>query len=211
MATLSKSAIYDAGKRSPEVPRIVYFNGERRNERYASGVTERFVDLNGNVVTCQLLGPGIARDPDKIQRARTELRRHKTRDGLVQAFIEHDKCPLRHGTRHLSSVVEEEFAEMPEALQRPCAEDPQVSMKTKKGIQYSEGCPHVQWLIVERTKKAKARVLERRGEYISPAETERQKLELARQQVDETRKVNERLVQAVEQVSTKQSRKAPSE
>ena len=49
MGSLSKSHIHDCGKRDPKLPRTVIVNGERRSERYPSGVTERYVSLQGNV------------------------------------------------------------------------------------------------------------------------------------------------------------------
>lgn len=212
MGSLSKSHVWDAGKRKPEMPRSVSFKGERRAERFPSGVVERFVDLQGNVVQCQLLSPGLAMDRDAINRARSQLHLRKSGDGSVVGFIEHDKCPMRHAVRFRHPVTEEEFASMPAELQQPCDCDPSPGRRTAKGIEYNEGCKHIQWIIASRAQREAERRASRRGNQVSVVELERQKLEVARQQADEQRKANERLLQLAEQqAGTAKTRKAPTE
>jgi hypothetical protein len=215
MGSLSKSHIHDCGKRDPKLPRTVIVNGERRSERYPSGVTQRFVSLQGNVVTCQLVQAGVPGSPDAIGRARIQLQRAKNADGSVQGFVEHDVCPLRHGAHLRSPLMEEEFAAMPEDLKRPCKEDPETRRVVKRGvnkhIEYLEPCAHIQWLIQSRRVREQARRDARSARQVSVMEIEQQKLELARQQVEETRKANERMVAAVENATGGKAKKAPTE
>src|SRR5688572_28103122 len=117
MGSLSKSNIYDAGKRpAPEKPRAVIFEGERRSEKWPQGTFERFVDLQGNVVNEQLCSPGVISSPDVIGRKRHALHFAKNTDGSVVGYVEHSKCPLRHGINMLNPGLENEFAEMPAEL-----------------------------------------------------------------------------------------------
>ena len=215
MGSLSKSHIHDAGKRDPKLPRTVIVNGERRSERYPSGVTERFVSLQGNVVTCMLLPAGVPKSPDLITRARLELHTAKNADRSVQGFVEHDRCPLRHGAHLRTPLMEDEFSAMPEELKRPCTSDPETSRIVKRGanrnIEYLDPCPHVQWLIQSRRTREQARRDARSARQVSVIEMERQKLELAKQQVEETRKANERMVAVVEGAASRTNRKAPTE
>lgn len=211
MASLSKGYAYDAGKRDPKVPRTVFVNGERRAEKFPSGIVERFVSLQGNVVQCQLLSPGLARSPDMIAKARAQLHRAKNADGSVHGFVEHDKCPLRHAAHLRSPEAEEEFAEMPMDLKRPCPEDPTIVTRGKKGRVYSDPCPHIQWLIQSRREREEARRAARSSRGESVMDMERKRVALAEQQLEETRKANERIAAAVESVTAPKPRKAPSE
>lgn len=215
MGSLSASSIHNAGKRDPKKPRTVIVKGERRSESWPSGVTEQFVSLQGNVVTCQLLPAGVAKSPDLIGRARGELHRAKNGDGTVQGFVEHDKCPLKHGVPYRSPLLEEEFALLPDDLKRPCKEDPVTKQIVQRGpnkfIEYLDPCPHIQWLIESRRQRENERRASRRARLDSVLEMERQKVELAKQQLEEQRKANEKLVSVVESAVARPARKAPTE
>jgi hypothetical protein len=211
MGSLSKGYAYDAGKRDPKVPRTVYVKGERRSEKYPSGVMDRFVNLQGNVVQCQLLSPGLARSPDAIARARSQLHQAKNADGSVKGFVEHDRCPLRHAANLRSTTAEEEFAAMPAELHRPCNEDPTVVTKGKKGREYHDPCPHIQWLIESRRTREAERRSARSGRTENVLEMERRKLEIAEQSLAEQRRANERMAQAVEQATARPPRKVTPE
>jgi hypothetical protein len=203
MASISKSYGYDVGRSGdPTKPRRVTYKGERRGEKVPRGVAERFVDLQGNVVVAQLVGPGIPPTQEAISRARADLHARKNNDGTIQGFVEHGKCPLRHGTRHRNELIEDEFAAMPEALQKPCGADPEGSTATKgaggvRTINHGDGCPHIEWLITERVRKEAERTASRRANRESPMDLERRKLAAMQQQADEARKTNEKLVEVL--------------
>lgn len=213
MGSLSKGYAYDAGKRDPKVPRTVYVKGERRSEKYPSGVIDRYVNLQGNVVQCQLLSPGLARSPDAIAKARGVLHRAKNSDGSVEGFIEHDRCPLRHAVNLRSPTLEAEFADMPMDMKRPCSEDPTVITRGKKGREYHDPCPHIQWVIDSRRAKEAERRSQRSGRTENVIEMERRKLAIAEQTLIEQRATNERMAQAVESAAAtpRAPRKAPTE
>lgn len=220
MGSLSKSNIYDAGKRKPDVPRIVYRKmedgtTERRSERWPSGVAERFVNLAGSQVTCQLLPAGVPKSPDGIGRARSELHRKVNGDKTVEGFVEYDKCPLRHGAHLRSARAEDEFAMMPDALKKPCSHDPETVRVIQRGqtrhLEYSDPCPHIKWLMESRQQRAIERSNARSARQIPQSEIEAQKLAIAQATLDEQRKTNERMAAAVEQVAGRQGRKAPTE
>lgn len=214
MGTFSATAIHNAGARDPKKPRTLIVGGERRAERYPSGVTERFVDLQGNVVQCQLLPSGIARDQDMINRARGQLHRTKNGDGSIKGFVEHDKCPIKHGAHMRTPEAEEEFSAMPDELKRPCQHNPDTRKIARRGAQrvleVSDPCPHIKWLIESRIKHEEERRNSRRTRQVSALDLEKQKLDIAKQQLDEQRKANEKMVAVVE-ASAGKGRKAQTE
>jgi hypothetical protein len=203
MASISKSYGYDVGKGGdPTKPRRATYKGEKRNEKVPRGHAERFVDLQGTVVVCQLVSPGVPATQEAVQRARTQLHAAKNNDGTVQGFVEHGKCPLRHGVRHRNEIIEAEFAALPEDLQRPCATDPAGSTRERAAgggiiVNHGDGCPHVEWLIVARREKESERTASRRARGDGVIEIERKKLALMEKQAAEAQKTNERLVEAL--------------
>jgi hypothetical protein len=212
MGSLSKSNIYDAGKRpAPEKPRAVMFNGERRSEKWPSGTFERFVDLQGNVVSEQLCSPGVVSSPDTINRKRHQLHTAKSADGTVQGYVEHSKCPLRHGINMLTPSLEQEFAEMPMEIKAPCKSDPVIATRAGKSapIEYKTGCPHIEWLIASRREREALRRAQRASKAESIIEIEKKKLEAIERQADAAVKANEKLVAFAE--SNQRGRKAPTE
>ncbi len=203
MASFSKQSHHNAGKRDPKVPRTVFYKGARRSERWPSGAIERFVDLQGNVVMVQLVPPGVPVTDEAKARARSSLHNRQNGDRSIQGFVEHDKCPLRHGARHRTAMLEEEFASLPEALQRPCVEDPQVAKRTSKGIEYGDACPHTLWLMESRRASEDVRRESRRARNVDHAA---EQLQVAKDQAEHTRSVNEKLISVVESLAAKPAR-----
>jgi hypothetical protein len=207
MGSISKSVAYNVGKSGdPAVPRRVTYKGSRRGEKIPRGVVERFVDLQGNVVTCSLVGPGIPATPDAIARERANLHARKNGDGTVIGYVEHGKCPLRHGTRHRNPVLEDEFTKMPAELQKPCDGDPAGSTRQRDAagtvVVHGDACPHIEWLISERRATALAR---QRNRGISALELEQRKVELLEAQTKAAQETQAKLVEAL---TTRQPRKA---
>lgn len=191
---------YDVGKfGDPSKPRRVTYSNERRSEKVPRGVAERFVDLQGNVVTCQLVGPGIPKTNDAVARGRTELHTRKNADGTVVGYVEHNKCPLRHGVQFRNKVIEEEFAGLPENLKRPCEQDPNPSQSMRDAagviIKHGDACPHVEWIIAARRKKESDRIASRLATRESVLDIERKKLAAAERAAEEQRKTNERMLE----------------
>ena len=213
--SMSKSIVNNAGARDPKIPRSITHKGERRSERYPSGLVERFVDLQGSVIQKQLVAPGIARTPDAIARSRTVMHNKANHDKSVRGFVEHDKCPIRHGVRHRNTTIEEEFAGMPTDLQAPCNSDPKVAERTAKGLVYHEGCPHIQWLMASRAAAERARRESRRATHI---DFQAEQLSLAKEQAADSRRVADKLTAVVERLDARPladkpaaPRKAPTE
>lgn len=215
MASISKSYGYDVGKGGdPSKPRMSTYKGERRPEKAPRGVWERFVDLQGNVVGVQLVPPGVPPTQEAISRARAAHHAMKNQDGTVQGYVEHAKCPLRHGARHRNEIIESEFAEMPQELQAPCPGDPAPSTVSRgpggqRIVNHGDGCEHIEWLIASRQHRERDRLKSRNESRMSAMDIERKKLELAQSQVEEQRKTNERIVEVLAQRSP--GRKASAE
>lgn len=202
MASISKSVAYDVGKfGDPSKPGKSTYKGERRGDKRPRGVVERFVDLQGNVVTAQLVGPGIPATPEAVSCARANLHAAKSTDGVIQGFVEHGKCPLRHGTRHRNELIEQEFAAMPADLQRPCSEDPALPRRTKDAsgvtIHYGDGCPHIEWLIQSRRNRETERLKSRNIARESAMDIERKKLAATEAMAAEQKRTNEKLLEAL--------------
>lgn len=217
MGSLSKSHVYNAGKSKPEVAKIAYQKmpdgtSERRAERKPMGVTDRFVNLNGSDVTCQLLPAGVSRTNDAIGRARMTLHEAVNSDKTVRGFVEFDKCPLRHGAHLRSPLAEDEFSAMPDNLKRPCTDDPVTKRVIQRGqnkfIEYGDPCPHIQWLMKSRQERALQRRNDRSARSVPQSEIENQKLELAREQLAEAKKTNEKMLEAVTQAAGRNRKSA---
>lgn len=194
MGSISKSYGYDVGRGGdPAKPQRVVYKGERterRGQKAPRGIVERFVDLQGNVVSEQLVGPGVPATPDAVARARTILHAKKNSHGTAHGFIEHGKCPLRHGANLRNKATEEEFAQIfaanPE-LARPCPSDPTPPRRVRDGagnieLHCDDGCPHIEALIKLR-RENHAR-LSKRQHAESALDIERKKLA----QMEETNK-----------------------
>src|SRR5690606_27991298 len=99
---------------------------------------ERFVDPVGNVITLQLATPGDPRAVETTLRIRAE----KHNDG----WIEHAKCPLRHGLDQVTPAVAREFAKMPADMRMRCESDPKVMSRRDGELHAERGCVHIEWL-----------------------------------------------------------------
>lgn len=213
MGSISKSYGYDVGKGGdPSKPTPTTYKGERRGGKAPRGRVERFVDLQGNVVTIQLVGPGIPVTQEAIGRARASHHAAKNNDGTLQGFVEHGKCPIRHGVRHRNELIEAEFAEMPGDLQSACSADPPPSTITtgpggQRIVNHGDGCKHIEWLIQSRRAREAARLQSRMASRETALDIEKKRLELAKVQAEEQRKTNEKLVEAL----SRGGRKAHSE
>lgn len=186
MASTSKSIIHHAGKRDPQASRAVTFKGERRTEKWPSGHCETHVDPQGNVMNnLQLVPPGVPATRDAVSRARAQK--------LADGFVPHGQCPLRNGVRY-DDKFRDEFDAMPTQLEKRCDEDPATATRDKKGIAYSESCPHVEWLIAYRKDQAAQRRLAKRSEPVNVTE---QTLAAQASALEEQKKTNERLLEVV--------------
>ena len=203
MGRLDKSYAHNAGARDPAKPRITYYKGERRSQIWPSGTVERFVNLQGTVVQVPLVAPGVPATPEAIGAARAKLHRMKTVDGEIQGYIEHNRCPLRHGTRELSETLRDEFAKMPANLQSPCSEDPITFKRTKKGIEYFDSCPHVEWVIKSRKARHTALSQARHKRQKTVLQMEQEKVDLLRQQSEAQTKILERVAEKIEATPTR--------
>lgn len=214
MGSFDKAYVYNAGQRDHTKPRIVYYNGknrkdpngppERRRMLWPAGTVERFVNLQGTVVQCVLVPPGVPASKESMAQARAKLHAHKTTDGDVVAFIEHAKCPLKTGVRDLDDRISEEFERVFGGMP-PCKEHPVTFKKTSKGIEYFDGCPHVQALIEARRVLHRQKVAARMKRQKTLQEIEQAKLEAAEQQAQDTRKLLEKVVDKLDQPRTRKS------
>lgn len=203
MGSFDKAYVYNAGQRDHTKPRIVHYKGQRRRMLWPAGTVERFVNLQGTVVQCVLVPPGVPASKESMAQARAKLHAHKTTDGDVVAFIEHAKCPLKTGVRDLDDRISEEFervfADMP-----ACKEHPITFRKTAKGIEYFDGCPHVQALIEARRVLHRQKVAARMKRQKTLHEIEQAKLKVAQDQADATTKILERVAEKLEGKPRKQ-------
>lgn len=213
MGKLSQSYAHNAGARQPDKPRIITYKGQKRKHLYPSGKVERFVNLQGTVVEIPLVPSGVPPTAEAIASARARLHKMKSHDGDIEGFIEHGRCPLRHGTRELSQLLREEFAALPTKLKdeapvplAPCPEDPVTWRKGPKGIEYFDSCPHVQAIIESRRDRHKARTEARRFKQKTSLQMEQEKVELMKKQNEATTKILERVADAVAK-----PKKAPTE
>lgn len=198
MGRFDRAHVYNAGQRDHSKPRIIYYKGERRRQLWPAGTVERFVNLQGSVVQCVLVPPGTPASKEAVATARAKLRAHKTTDGDVVGFIEHSKCPLKTGIADLDPAIADEMERARVACGPACKEHPITFKKTSKGIEYFDGCPHVQWLIQERRRLQKSKVDARMKRQKTLQEIEQAKLTAAEQQAADTRKLLERVVDKME-------------
>jgi hypothetical protein len=213
MARIDKAYVYNAGQRDHTKPKIVHYKGERRRLLWPAGTFERFVNLQGTVVQSVLVPPGVPASKEALATARAKLHAHKTTDGDVVGFIEHGKCPLKTGVADLDETLGEEIERVRNAVGPACKEHPVTFKKTAKGIEYFDGCPHIQWMIEERRKIHRAKVEARMKRQATMHEIEQAKLAAAQQQADDTRRLLERVVDKLDSQPAKPRKQAtePSE
>ena len=211
MGRLDKAYIYNAGQRDHTKPKIVYYKGERRRQLWPAGTVERFVNLQGSVVQAVLVPPGVPASKESLAQARAKLHAHKTTDGDVMGFIEHGKCPLKTGVRDLDETISDEFERVFAGIP-VCKEHPVTFKKTAKGIEYFDGCPHVQALIKHRREVYKEKVAQRMKRQATMQEIEGLKLAAAQQQADDTRRLLEKVVDRMDAAPRKgKSAQEPTE
>lgn len=194
MGRLDKAYIYNAGKRDHSKPMIVHYKGERRRQLWPAGTVERFVNLHGTVSQEVLIPPGVPASAEGLAQARAKLHAKKTTEGDVVGYIEHGKCPLKTGVADLHQTIADECERMREACGPACKEHPVTFRKTAKGVEYFDGCPHIQWLIESRRELYKTKRDARMKRQKSMHEIEQAKLEAAEQQARDTRALLEKVV-----------------
>jgi hypothetical protein len=216
MANFGKRPINDANAYKTQTSSVFYHGGEQRIDRRPYGKCERFVDAVGNVITFQLATPG---DPKAMETA-MRLRAEKHKEG----WVEHAKCPLKHGTRYSSPIAERDFRQMKpgrvvfkdgndsskdkiiDVPDGDCAVDPKVMSRTRNGeLQADFGCPHVEWLIAYRVDKEKTENAKRNSQR---AAAEKRKEEADALQAAQLEMVKEQLE---ERKTRKREKKAPTE
>jgi hypothetical protein len=190
MGNISRANVFDVLKNKPR-DRVVVVKGERRIVKRPEGRrVEQFVDLQGNVVWIQLLQLGTNHGDDAIDKKRMEMRR--------LGFVEYAKCPVKHGVRHSTPQIEQEFEELPDKMQRPCTDDPTIHEVKGKNVHVHDACAHIEWLIADRRRRA-AEERDLRATKIETAQDlEKQKLAMQQQQLDESRDMNKRLIDLLE-------------
>jgi hypothetical protein len=222
MGRLDKAYVYNAGQRDHTKPQIVHYKGERRRQLWPAGTVERFVNLQGSVVQCVLVPPGVPPSKESVATARAKLHSHKTTDGDVVGFIEHAKCPLKTGIADLDPVLGDECEAVRNAVGPACKEHPVTVQVTRerptkpgkpgkvKSVEYFDGCPHVQWMIEERRKVYKAKVEARMKRQATLQEIEQAKLAAAQSQAEATTKILERVAEKLDALPAR-PRKAAQE
>jgi hypothetical protein len=182
MANFGRRPVTDAGKPKPAI--TYYFDGEQRIDRRPLGKVERFVDPQGAVVSLALASDGDPQKAMTIDKMRFQYRR----DG----FVEHAKCPLRHGTHLSAGKIAKDFAAMPAKLSEPCAVDPKTLKKVGHDLHATESCPHIEWLIASRVLKEKQQNDKRNASRMAAEKRELEKrelesiqLEMAKEQIEE--------------------------
>lgn len=149
-----KRPISNADKAKPQMTYRV--GDEERLDRRPAGKVERWVDPQGNVLSIQMYADGDPNRAATYERAKLQRRR----DG----FVEHAKCPLRHGTHLTSGVISRDFrAVLNRTNQEPCASDPRTMSKVDGEFHAGTACPHVEALIAHRVAQ-EAKAAARRNE-----------------------------------------------
>jgi hypothetical protein len=221
MGRLDRAFVYNAAQRDHSKPKIVHYKGERRRLLWPAGTVERFVNLQGTVVQSVLVPPGIPASTESVAQARAKLHSHKTTDGDVVGFIEHGKCPLRTGIADLHPTISDEMERVREACGPACKEHP-VTVHVTRGkptkrhksgevlkTEYFDGCPHIEWIIVERRKIHRDKSAARMKRQKSMHEIEQAKLVAVEQTAADTRVLLERVVEKLDAAPTRQRKQAP--
>lgn len=196
MANFGRRPISKADGPKPHVN--YYFDGEQRTDRRPQGrYVERFVDPNGNVVSLQLAGDGDPQRAQRIEIRRFELRR----DG----FVEHAKCPVRHGTHMATGQTSKDFAAMFKAkpgLATGCNADKKTMERRDGELHAIEACPHVEALISYRVAKEAEQAKKRNEKRIKAEQADAERLALQAAQLEMVKE------QIEERKAAKKNRKA---
>lgn len=209
MSRLDRAYVYNAAKRDISKPKVVHYKGARRRQLWPAGTVERFVNLHGSVVQSVLVPPGTPASANAIATARARLHSRKTPDGDVVGYIEHGKCPLKTGVADLHPTIADECERMRSACGPACKEHPVTFRKTANGIEYFDGCPHVQWLIDARREMYRSKRDSRMKRQISIHEIEQAKLAATQQQAIDTRALLERVIEKFDTVPARQRKVVP--
>lgn len=196
MANFGRRPITKADGPKPNV--TYYFNGEERIDRRPQGRhVERFIDPQGNVVSIQLAGDG---DPQRAQRV--EIRRLELkRDG----FIEHARCPIRHGTHMAPGQTTKDFAAIFRSkpnLMNGCTADKKTMERRDGELHAVEACPHVEALISYRVAKEAEQARKRNEKRIKAEQADAERLALQAAQLEMVKE------QIEERKAAKKNRKA---
>jgi hypothetical protein len=197
MANFGKRPINDAARYStPSSGRphpSFFYGGELRIDRRPYGKVERFIDSVGNVITLQLSTPGDPRAAETANRMRMEKR--------AEGWVEHAKCPLRHGIQNATPALTREFAKMPSALRDQCISDPKVMKRENGDLHALESCPHVEWLIAARRAEEAKQAAKRNAARVK-----------AEKQAEEARELQAAQLEMVkEQIAERKARKKKPE
>lgn len=185
MGNFGRRPITDAGKGQPKLTYM--FKDEERLDRRPQGRVERFVDPDGGVMSLQLASDG---DPVRKQ-TEDKMRMSYRRKG----FVEHAKCPLRHGHHLFAGVIAKDFSKMPDDLKnRACDSDPKVMKKVGHDLYAQNACPHIEWLIQSRkeykasqdAKRNESRIADEKRKK-EAAELQAAQLEMVKEQIEERR------------------------
>jgi hypothetical protein len=148
---------------------------EERIDRRPMGKVEKFVDNEGGVVSLQIYADGDAKRHETEIRRRAELHR--------KGFVEHAKCPLKHGTRHSSPAAAKDFAKALTAdLQTECKHDIKAMSRVDGDLVAGKACPHIEALIAYRRKVAKEAFEKRNAQRAAAEKREAEKAQLAEKQ-----------------------------
>lgn len=171
MSNWGRRPITDAGKAKTSPPNITYFfDGEERLDRRPLGKVERFVDPQGNVMSLQVYGDG---DPQRQVTADRQRMLYR-RDG----FVEHAKCPLRHGIHLMAGQTSKDFTALPASLHTACDADPRTMTKERGELHATKACPHIEWLIEARREKESKQATKRNAARMAVEKREADKREL---------------------------------
>ena len=213
MGRIDRAYVYNAAQRDHTKPRVVYYKGQRRRMLWPAGTVERFVNLQGTVVQSVLIPPGVPASKEGLAQSRAKLHALRTPDRDVVGFVEHGKCPLKTGVGDLDPVIADEMERLRDACGPACKEHPVTFKKTAKGIEYFDGCPHIQMLIETRRQIHRDKVAARMKRQATMHEMEQAKLVAVQQQADDTRKLLERVVDKLDAqpARTRKPAQEPSE
>lgn len=173
MAKFGATPINDATRPRPQV--AYRFDGEARIDKRPYGKVERFIDRRGNVVNLQLAADGNPNPQEWADKLRARFHR--------AGFVEHAKCPVRHGVSAIAEIAPD-FEELPEELAQACGSDSKTMVRTSSGLEAQRGCPHVEWLISSRREKATLDDLKTNAAAAARDKLEAEKNELARVQLE---------------------------
>lgn len=155
------------------------WDGEQRLDRRPLGKCERFVDPVGNVVTIQLVADGDSKPAETMVRERAQLHR--------KGFVEHAKCPIKHGTRNANAATAKEFVRIiakAQNLATECARDPKVMARVDGDLHAQVACPHVEALVKYRIAEEARQMAKRNKARLEQEAREKEKLELQTAQLE---------------------------